>query len=168
MDHAPRLARLAGVQLAFVVALIHLLLGLRYWTLYAMGGNYLPPDVRVPLWTLSGLAMLSGVVAAYRGAPRRPLYVAGVGLMLVYILGYFSWHLGGHRAFFVVGDPALHDTSVVTFVVDHAFAGPVEFVALATETALLGVLGYLLYAERTGAAVRDPASEGQEATSRDE
>lgn len=149
MDRDTGLLHLVAVQLAFVVALVHLLLGLRQWSLYALGGILLPPDVRIPLWVASGLAILVGVVAAYRGAPRAPLYALGGGLMVVYIAGYFSWHLGGHRAFFIAGDPRLHGTDPVTFVVDHVLAGPIETVALATETALLLVLGWLFYAERS-------------------
>lgn len=164
MERDTGLLHLVAVQLAFVVALIHLLVGLRQWLLYAVGGILLPPDIRIPLWVASGLAILAGVVAAYRGAPREPLYILGIGLMLVFLLGYFSWHLGGHRAFFIAGDPRLHGTDPVSFVVDHVFAGPIETAALATETALLGVLGWLLYVERSaeggGSTRRNNAGDG--------
>lgn len=149
-DDRVRLLELAAGQLAALVGMLHLGLGVRYWALYAGSGFYFPPDIRVPLWTFSGVAVLIGVVAATRGAPRIPVYGLGIIMMLVYILGYFSWHLGGHRAFFFVGDPQLHDTGVVTFLVDHIFAGPIEFFALATETIALVLLAVLVYETRGG------------------
>lgn len=141
---------LAAGQLAVVVGMLHLGLGVRYWSLYAMAGSILPPDIRVPLWTISGTVLLVGVVVVVRqGLHRRRLaYWLGAALMMTYILGYFSWHLGGHRAFFIMGNARLHDTGLVTFLIDHAIAGPIETIALVTETLLLVVLGVLLHDDR--------------------
>jgi len=144
-DRRVELLRLAAGQLAVIVGMLHLWLGVREWSLYLGGGIVVPPDVRVPLWTLSGLALLVGVgIVALADITDRRLYAAGAALSVVYILGYYSWHLGGHRSFFVGGEAVLHDSGPVAFVLNHTFAGPVEFFALLTEAALLAALIALL------------------------
>jgi len=142
------LLRLGAGQLAAIVGMLHLWLGLRLWSAYAAGGIYLPPDVRAPLWTVSGIAVIVAVaIIALEDLSGRLAYAAGIALSLVYVLGYYSWHLGGHRSFFFGVDPDLHGADPVTFVLDHAFAGPVEFFALFTEVALLVLLIVLFRAE---------------------
>ena len=140
---------LLGANLAFIVAGVHLLMGLRYWTLYAMGGNYIPPDVRVPLWTISALAIFAGMVALYLGVPRRPIYALGAGMMAAYVVGYFSWHLGNHGRFYLGGgSPHLHGTDIGTYLLDHLLAGPLETSSIVLEVALFVLLvGLLLEGE---------------------
>lgn len=142
-----RAARFVAAQLAVVVAVAHLTLGVLNWARWLQAGFLLPRDLRWPLFVVSGLAVVAGVVAAARGAPRRPLYAAGIGLMLVYVLGYYGWHLGGHRPLFVIGEGVPHEVDLVPFLVDHLFAGPVVFLSLVSEASLALVLAYLLYAE---------------------
>lgn len=132
-------------HLAILVAVIHVALGVSNWLTYLGGGIIVPPDVRWPLFVLSGLAIVAGLVAAIAGVGRRPLYVAGIGLMLVYVVGYFAWHMGGHRPLLIVGPGTHHHGSTLAYLVAHVFAGPVEFLALASETALAGLLGVLYY-----------------------
>jgi hypothetical protein len=139
--------RLVGANLAFIVAGIHLLMGLRYWTLYARGGNYIPPDPRISLWTISALAIFAGMVALYLGAPKRPIYGLGIGVMVAYVVGYFSWHLGGHGKFYLGGTPDLHGVSLSTYLLDHLFAGPIETVSIVLEVALLVLLVALLFTD---------------------
>lgn len=134
-----------AAHLAVLVAVIHLALGVSNWLTYLGGGIIVPPDVRWPLFVVSGLAIVAGLVAAVAGVDRRPLYAAGVGLMLVYIVGYFAWHVGGHRPLLIVGPGTHHHGSTVSYLVAHVFAGPVEFLALASETALAGLLALLYY-----------------------
>ena len=137
---------LLGANLAFIVAGLHLLMGLRYWVLYATGGNYVPPDVRVPMWTFSAIVIFVGMAFVYAGGPRRPIYALGAGMMAIYVLGYFSWHLGGHGEFYLgVGQPELHGTDLGTVLVDHLFAGPLEFTSLVLETALFVLLVVLFF-----------------------
>jgi hypothetical protein len=144
-DRRTRLLRLGAGQLAAIVGMLHLWLGVREWSLYLGGGILLPPDVRVPLWTLSGVGLLVGVaIVALEDITDRRVYAAGAALALTYVLGYYSWHLGGHRSFFLTGDPQLHDVGPIEFVVSHTFAGPIEFFALLTEAALLVTLLALL------------------------
>jgi len=145
-DRTTRLLRLAAGQLAAIVGMLHLWLGVRQWVRYAIGGIYVPPDVRVPLWTVSGLVLLVGVaIVSLEEISDRRVYAAGAALSLTYILGYYSWHLGGHLSFYLgVGDPNLHGADLTQFVLDHTFAGPIEFFALLTEAALLVALVALL------------------------
>jgi len=137
---------LAG-HLALVTAVIHLSLGLYNWFRWARAGFLLPRDLRWPLFVISGIAIVAGMVLVARGRPRRPLYLGGIGLMAVYVLGYFGWHLSGHRPLFFLGEGTSHDVAVVPFVLEHLFAGPVEFLAIVSEVGLAVVLAYLLVAE---------------------
>ncbi|WP_338738266.1 hypothetical protein [Haloplanus salilacus] len=136
-----------AAHLVILVAVIHLALGVSNWLTYLAGGIIVPPDVRWPLFVLSGVAIVAGLVAAIAGVDRRPLYAAGVGLMIVYVVGYFAWHVGGHRPLLIVGPGTHHHGSTLAYLVAHVFAGPVEFLALVSETALASLLGVLYYRE---------------------
>lgn len=140
--------RLFGANLALVVALLHLGLGIINWLRYLSGGLLVPIDIRWPLFVISGIAMLIGLALARNPGYRRPLYASGMGLMAVYVVGYFGWHVGGHRRLILFGPTTHHDVSLIPFLIDHLFAGAIEFVAVVTEVALFLVLGYLLLAGR--------------------
>lgn len=145
-ERSTALLQLAAGQLAAIVGMLHVWIGLRHWSLYLSAGTALPPDIRVPLWTISGLALLVGVAIVALEERTTPLvYLGGILLGLVYIVGYYAWHLGGHRSFYLGGDPELHGVGPIEFLLDHTVAGPVEFAALATEVALVVALGVLLY-----------------------
>ena len=137
-----------AAHLAVLVAVLPLALGVSNWLTYLSAGILVPPDVRWPLFVLSGLAIVAGLVAAIAGVDRRPLYAAGVALMVVYVVGYFAWHVGGHRPLLIVGPGTHHHGSTLSYLLAHVFAGPVEFLALAGETALAGALGYLYSRDR--------------------
>ena len=139
--------RLAGANLALIVALLHLGLGLVNWLRYLSGGVLVPTDIRWPLFVISGVAMLVGLALAREPRYRTPLYAGGMLLMVVYIVGYFGWHVGGHRRLILFGPSTHHDVPLLPFLIDHLFAGVIEFVAIVTEVALFVVLGYLIYAE---------------------
>lgn len=95
----------------------------------------------------------AALVAVASGYPTRPLYVGGSLLVTVYIVGYFGWHVSGHRPLFVLGPGTNHEGPLVAYLVDHVFAGPVEFLSLASETGLLVILLYLLF---VGDAISSP------------
>ena len=133
-----------AAHLAVVVAVVHLTLGVYNWIRYANAGFLVPRDLRWPLFVISGLFLVAGLVLAVQGRYRRPLYLGGIGLMTVYVVGYFGWHLGGHRALFFVGPGTHHRGSLVQFLLDHLFAGPVEFLTIVSEVALAVILLYLL------------------------
>lgn len=143
-DHLSWL-RLAAANLALIVALLHLGLGVVNWLRYLAGGLLVPTDIRWPLFVLSGIAMLVGLALAREPRYRTPLYTGGMLLMGVYVVGYFGWHVGGHRRLILFGPTTHHDVPLGAFLLDHLFAGVIEFVAIITEVALFIVLGYLLY-----------------------
>lgn len=140
-------AVLVAAHLAFIVAVIHVSLGVLNWAKWLSVGFLLPRDVRWPLFVVSGLVILLGLPLANRLVDRRWIYLAGIVLMLGYIVGYFGWHLGGHRPLFISGPGTHHEGPVLQYVVDHAFAGPVETLSLVAETLLVGLLGYLFVTE---------------------
>ena len=142
------IAQVVAAHLALVAAMVHLTLGLFNWIRYASVGLLIPPDARWPLFVVSGLAILGGMVAVARGRAKRPLYLGGIGLMLVYIVGYFGWHVSGHRALLFVGPATEHRGPLLTYLVDHLFAGPVEFLAIVSEAGLVVLLLYLLVTDR--------------------
>lgn len=143
----PRPIHLVAAHLAVVVAVIHLSMGLLEWFKWLQAGFLLPRDLRWPLFVVSGFAIVFALPLATRERYRRPVYLGGIALMVVYVLGYFGWHLGGHRPLFFLGQGHSHEVALVPFLLDHLFAGPVKFLAIATETALAGVLAYLFVAE---------------------
>jgi len=134
-----------AAHLAVLVAVLHLALGVSNWLTYLSAGIVFPPDLRWPLFVVSGLALVGGLLAAVAGADRRPLYVGGAALMVVYVVGYFAWHASGHRPLFVVGPGTHHHGSTLAYLGAHVVAGPVETLAFASETALAGLLAYFLY-----------------------
>lgn len=141
--------RLLGANLALIVALLHLGLGIVNWLRYLSGGFLIPTDIRWPLFVISGIALLVGLFLSARDRWRRPMYIAGMGLMVVYVVGYFGWHLGGHRRLIVFGPSTPHEVSLLPFLIDHLFAGAVEFVAIVSEVSLFVVLAYLVVVDRT-------------------
>lgn len=143
----PSLSYLVGAHLVVIVAVIHFTLGLYNWIRWASAGFLVPRDLRWPLFVVSGLALLVGLVLAARGRYRRRLYLGGIALMAVYVLGYFGWHAEGHRPLFFLGEGSSHTGPLVPFVLDHLFAGPVEFLAIASEVALAATLAYFLVTE---------------------
>jgi hypothetical protein len=140
----PSPAEIVAAHLVIIVAVIHLSMGLLEWFRYAQIGLLIPPDLRWPLFVVSGFALIAGLFIAAQGRHRRPLYVGGILLMAVYVVGYFGWHLGGHRAKLLFGAGTDHHGPLVPFLLDHLFAGPVEFLAIVTEVALAVLLVYLL------------------------
>ena len=135
----------AAAQLAFVVGLLHLGMGLVNWTRYLGAGFYVPPDARWPAFVASGIVVLAGIVLARRADDRRPSYAAGVVAMLGYAVGYFGWHLAGHRPLLVLGPAAAAESVTLRWFLDHLFAGPLETVAVLAEVlAALLLLGLLL------------------------
>jgi len=144
---------IVAAHLALVTAVVHLALGILNWVQYASAGILLPPDLRWPLFVASGLAIVVGMVALVSGYPKRPLYVGGSVLMIVYIVGYFGWHVSGHRPLLVVGTGTHHHGSTVSYLLAHVVAGPAEFLSLVSEAGLLVVLLYLLVTEEAGKSV---------------
>jgi len=143
MDDRQRLAiTFVASQLVFVAALIHLALGAIEWYRYASLGFFVPPDIRYPMFVLSGVAILAGMTVAWQSERRKPWYLLGFLAMLGYVFGYFFWHLSGHRPLFLFG-PATSHPLTFQFLIDHYLAGSFETISLTVDllaAALLGVL----------------------------
>src|SRR6056297_4155004 len=119
-----------GAHLVVIVAVIHLSLGLYNWFRWANAGFLLPRDVRWPLFVVSGLALVVGLLLAAQGRYRRQLYAGGILLMAVYVVGYFGWHATGHRPLVLFGTGSTHTGPIVPFLLDHLLAGPVKTLAV--------------------------------------
>jgi hypothetical protein len=132
-------------QLVVLSALIHIFLGAQKWGEYASFGILFPPDIRWPLFVVSGVAVVAGIGLARQSSHRRRWYLAGVVMMLGYIAAYFLWHLGGHRPLFILG-PATHHDVTLEFIVAHYLAGPLETFTLTIEL-LAAILLAVLYVE---------------------
>ncbi|UPV76345.1 hypothetical protein M0R89_19480 (plasmid) [Halorussus limi] len=138
---------LLAAHLAVLVAVIHVTLGLYNWVRWASAGFLIPRDLRWPLFVFSGVVLVVGLLLAAQGRYRRPLYVGGILLMAVYVVGYFAWHATGHRPLLLFGEGATHAGPLVPFLLDHLFAGPVKFLAIVSEVTLAVLLAYLLVRE---------------------
>jgi hypothetical protein len=138
---------LATAHLAVLVAVIHVTLGLYNWIRWASAGFLVPRDLRWPLFVFTGVVLVVGILLAAQGRYRRPLYLGGIALMAGYVVGYFGWHASGHRPLLFFGEGHLHTGPLVPFLLDHLFAGPVEFIAIVSEVLLAVLLAYLLVAE---------------------
>lgn len=132
-------------QLVLLSALIHIVLGAQKWGEYASYGILVPPDIRWPLFVVSGLAILGGIALARQSPYRRRWYGAGAVMMLAYVGAYFLWHLAGHRPLFVFGPATTHDVTAELFVA-HYLAGPLETFTLSVEL-LAAVLLSVLYVD---------------------
>jgi len=141
--------RLIAAQLVFVVALIHLGLGTVEWIRWLSAGFLVPRDLRWPVFVLSGLAIVGGLYYAslVETRTRRRLYVAGILVMAGYAVGYFLWHLTGHRPLLVLGQSVGTESVSVEWFLAHLFAGPVEFASILFETLAVVALVVLLVVE---------------------
>jgi hypothetical protein len=148
-DRTTRLARLAATQVATFVGMLHFWLGARNWSAYLGSGTVIPPDVRGPLFLISGLLLLVGVaVVMLEDITDRRVYAGGIVLTVTYLVGYYAWHLGGHS--FLSGGARNADLAghgdPIEFFVSHTFVfnDPVVFFSLLTEVVLLVLLTVLL------------------------
>jgi hypothetical protein len=95
-----RKLRFLAVQLVGAVAVVHLVVGLTGLAeILANGllGAYLTQYVferpRTLLFTVSGVAILAGMVATARGRlARRRAYLLGMGVLATYLVGWVAWH----------------------------------------------------------------------------
>lgn len=141
--------RVAAGVLAYVVATVHLfhpkLGGRRLVRLLTVNPAVIATDPRPLAFVLSGLALVAGVLLVQRdNLHERPALLAGIGLMVVYLVGYFGWHLSGHGGFLPNREPLYHDFTPVEATVAHLGGDPFAATAVLSELALLVVLLALL------------------------
>ncbi|ATW87347.1 hypothetical protein halTADL_0543 [Halohasta litchfieldiae] len=140
--------RYAAGALAVAVAAIHL-----YWAfprLLTQIQAGMVPDPRPLLFIGSGVAILFGIAQILDGRNPKPIYLAGLGLMIVYLGGYVAWHAySGHGGFFWPWAPApiTHDQSTVSLVAEHLLASPLDMVSKLLELLLAGLLVVLYRGE---------------------
>jgi len=136
--------RYAAGGLAVAVAAIHL-----YWAfprLLTQIQAGMVPDPRPLLFIGSGVAILFGIAQILDGRNPKPIYLAGIGLMLAYIVGYVAWHtFGGHGGFFWpwAPQPITHPEPLASVVTEHLLVDPLAFASKLLELTLAGLLAVL-------------------------
>jgi len=135
--------RYAAGALAIAVAAIHILWGFPRLVLQLQIGAV--PDPRPAVFVLSGALIFLGIAQVLDGRDPQPIYLAGIGLMLAYILGYVAWHtVLGHGGFWPWGpEPITHDMPAHLVVVDHLLEDRLALVSKLLELALAGLLAVL-------------------------
>ena len=135
--------RYAAGALAAAVAAIHIYWGFPRLVLQLQIGAV--PDPRPAAFVISGALIFLGIAQVLDGRDPKPIYLAGIGLMLSYILGYVAWHtVLGHGGFWPWGpEPITHDIPAHLVVVDHLLSDPLALVSKLLEVTLAGVLAVL-------------------------
>lgn len=95
-----RKLRFLAVQLVGAVAVVHLVVGLTGFLEILVNGllaTYLTEFVferpRTLLFTVSGVAILAGMVATARGRlDLRRAYLLGAAVLATYLVGWLAWH----------------------------------------------------------------------------
>lgn len=137
-----KLRRLAGV-LAVVVAGIHL-----YWALPVAAQQLqfgILHDPRPAAFLLATMAMLMGGLLVVQGFDPLPVYIGGILLMLVFLVGYGAWHtVLDHGAFW----PGRHahghaDQGPIQLILTHLRGDSLALASKLAEAALLAVLSVL-------------------------
>jgi|GEM_PF-1413794 len=158
-EETRRWVDLAALQLAGLVVAVHLAWGLDRLAGQLRHGVYVDP--RPLAFVLSSMAVIAGVAYVALGGRRVPVYALGIALMLVYVFGYWAWHLVGH----VPAMPWVETQTdphpgwgPVETLVRHLAADPLALFSKVVELGLALVLGVLWYGERGGG--RAPAEAG--------
>ena len=149
-EHVQSLRYLAAA-LAVAVAFMHISharLGFPRLVVHLQVGTLFDP--RPLLFTLSALAILVGILIAWNGIARRPIYAAGALLMVSYLLGYAAWHtVLDHGAFWPhIEGHGHHDAGTLEIVVSHLRDDLWALSSKLLELATLVVLLVLLVVDR--------------------
>lgn len=144
--------RYAAAGLAYVVAALHLFhpkFGIsRLAVRLSETPELLVYDPRPVAFVLSGTAIVVGVTVVLFEFPKKPLYALGMVLMVIYIAGYFAWHLTGHGGFLPGREALLHGHQPHEAVIAHLTGDRWAATAIVAEIALLGVLAVLYSRDR--------------------
>lgn len=149
-----RIIQYLAVVLAVVVAALHLFhpdVGIFALMTYLSIQSL--PDPRPLAFVFSAVAILLGMALVADGAlSPKMAYLGGIALMIVYIVGYFVWHMFGHGVWWPWGTGLgghSHTFLEILLGDQHLRDDMLALVSKITEFALLVVLG-LLYAEESG------------------
>jgi|AntRauTorcE11898_2_1112593.scaffolds.fasta_scaffold16157_2 uncharacterized membrane protein YphA (DoxX/SURF4 family) len=135
---------LLALQLAGLVVATHVYWGLDRFTEQLRYGVYVDP--RPFLFVLSSAAIIAGAAYVALGGRRKPVYALGILLMLVYIFGYWGWHLMGHLPALPWVDNQAHPHpgwGPVETLFRHLEHDDVALLSKLAEAALAIVLGVL-------------------------
>jgi len=135
--------RYAAGALAVAVAAIHIFWGFpRLVTQLEAGVIH---DPRPAAFILSGALIFLGIAQILDGRDPKSIYLAGIGLMIAYILGYVAWHtVLNHGAFWPWAHGGIsHDQPGYIVVIDHLLDDRLALVSKLTELLLAGVLAVL-------------------------
>lgn len=142
--------RLTAGALVILIALLHVLHpshGIRGVLIYWQAGT-LFIDPRPVTFTVSGLALIAGVLAAWRDViPRKPAYLAGILTVSAYLLGYVMWHLTGHGGLWPGLEPRTHGGNPVSILITHLVEDTWERTTKALESITIVLLSYLYVME---------------------
>jgi len=153
-DSRKCLLEYVGIVLTGIVAGIHLFHpghGLfRFFALVSTDPALLVFDPRPLAFVLSGIALLVGLSLSRNAPSRRPYYVSGILLALLYFVGYFAWHFTGHGGFLPGRAPLFHGLTPTENVVAHLTGDAWAAISKLAELAMAGVLTVLyIKAERS-------------------
>lgn len=135
--------RYAAGALALAVAAIHIYWGFPRLVLYLQVGR--APDPRPFVFVGSAVAIVLGIARALDGRNERAIYVAGIALMITYIVGYGLWHTGlEHGGFWPWGPaPIGHTKPAWQVLLDHMRADRLGVISKLLEGLLVAVLAVL-------------------------
>jgi hypothetical protein len=155
---------LLALQLAGLVVATHVYWGLDRFAEQLRYGVYVDP--RPVLFVLSSAAIIAGVAYAALGGRREPVYALGIGLMLLYVFGYWGWHLMGHLPALPWVDSQSHPHpgwGPVETLVRHLASDSLALVSKLVEATLAIVLAVLWiddrHADAEGPTPAEPTSE---------
>lgn len=135
-----------GLSLSLVAAGLHLAWGGPRLVVYLQLGRL--PDPRPALFVLSAIAVVAAIAVLYSGYPASSIYGFLIVVMLVYIIGYVAWHLGGHP---IRGPGGIqtnyHPANPVTIIVEHLRNDLFALVSLLIELGAIAALAALLVAD---------------------
>ncbi|HKJ59708.1 MAG TPA: hypothetical protein VKA37_10785 [Halobacteriales archaeon] len=138
-----------AAALAYLVAVVHLFHPThgfaRLILVLTADPGLLLADPRPFAFVVSAAAILLAVPAVIRGYPERRAFALGAGLMLVYLVGYFTWHLSGHGGFLPGREALYHGYTPIEAVTIHLTTDHWAAASVLLESALLVVLVGLLY-----------------------
>lgn len=144
-----QLALLAGV-LTIAVALVHLMhpqAGFPRLLEMVMVGALLF-DPRPFTFTVIGVAMILGVLLVWNGLlPRRESYLAAMGLMILFMVGYAIWHLTGHGGFWPWREGHHHGGAPWEILWNHYWTDTWGQLSKTLEAITLAVLAYLYWVD---------------------
>ncbi len=116
-----RLTMIGGV-FAYTVSLLHLFHPTHGFTkliqILLLNSALILSDQRPLGFVIFSLGIILGVKLELLGYSKK-IYLSGMILMLLLIMGYFSWNLTGHGGFLPNRKPLYHGLGALESIIDH-------------------------------------------------